>query len=63
MDAKIFIGKKLIVKYKIKNGSNFPLYLSNAHFNIHLGKISDLAGFDFNLMKKGKKNIYLHSVL
>jgi integrase len=48
----MFISKELIEKYKIKNGSNFPLKLSNTHFNIHLEEISALAGFDFKLNGK-----------
>ena len=51
-DDDLFKGKELIEQYKIKSGSNFPLKLSNTHFCIHLGKISELAGFDFKLNNK-----------
>ena len=32
--------------------NNFPLKLSNTHFCLHLGRISELAGFDFKLNNK-----------
>ena len=51
-DDDQFIGKKLIEQYKIKSGSNFPLKLSNTHFNIHLSRISELAEFEFKLNNK-----------
>jgi len=51
-DDDLFIGKELIEQYGIKSGANFPLKLSNTHFNLHLGRISELAGFDFKLNNK-----------
>lgn len=48
----VFIGKELIEQYDIKSGTNFPLNLSLTHFNLHLGKISELAGFSFKLNNK-----------
>ena len=51
-DDDIFIGKELIEQYGIKSGSNFPLELSNTHFNLHLGRISELAEFKFKLIGK-----------
>ena len=51
-DDDIFIGKELIEQYNIKSGTNFPLELSNTHLCLHLGRISELAGFDFKLNSK-----------
>lgn len=51
-DDDLFIGKELIEKYGIKSGANFPLELSNTHFNLHLGRISELTEFEFKLIGK-----------
>ncbi|MBN1414847.1 MAG: tyrosine-type recombinase/integrase [Bacteroidales bacterium] len=48
----VFIGKEIIDTYKIRSGSNFPLNLSNTHFNKHLERISELAGLGFKLNNK-----------
>lgn len=48
----IFIGEEIIIQYKIKNGSNFPLNLSLTHFGKHLDRISALAELGFKLNNK-----------
>jgi len=48
----IFIGDQIIKEYKLSTGKNFPLNLSLTHFNKHLERISELAGFDFKLNNK-----------
>lgn len=52
MNNGIFISKQIIEQYNIQNGKNFPLNLSNTHFNKHLERISELAGFNFKLNNK-----------
>jgi hypothetical protein len=46
---EVFIAKEIMNQYKIRSGMNFPLNLSNTHFNKHLELISDLAGLGFKL--------------
>jgi hypothetical protein len=50
-DDDFFIGKELIEQYGIKSGASFQLKLSNKHFNLRLGRISELAEFEFKLTK------------
>ena len=48
----IFIAQEIMKQYNIKSGTNFPLKLSLTHFNNHLERISQMAGFDFKLTNK-----------
>lgn len=48
----IFIAQEIILQYKIKNGSNFPLNLSLNHFAKHLKRISTLAELDYMITNK-----------
>lgn len=52
INTEYFIGKEIIEQYKIRSGSNFPLALSNTHFNIHLKEIARLAGVNPKLNNK-----------
>jgi len=48
----------IIDQYKIKSGSNFPLNLSNPHFNLCLKEIAKLADIDIPLNnKKARKTL------
>ncbi len=52
IDDGVFISKQIIDQYQIKTKSNFPLNLSRTHFVRHLRRISEYAGFDFELNNK-----------
>jgi hypothetical protein len=53
-----FLGQEKVEQYNIKTGSNFPLRLSNTHFNIHLKEIALLASVNPKLNNKMARKIF-----
>jgi len=52
LNDDFFIGGEIIKQYGIKNNSNFPLNLSLTHFDLHLHRISLLAGIGHKITNK-----------